>query len=253
MKIKNIIIWFLIYTASYSYPQNEKINETLNKIFDLANKGASKLNLLYLIEAEEKLKEIESENQSNGRVKYLILYVDYRRLNFDYIKSKINSKILNRALERSTDLLKYDPSNENKLIASAIYLMKASNSGLSAPFYASKANSLIEEVLNADASNPRAYLLKGIYLYNLPLFLGGGVKKAKKSFYDAIKLFDKNSADWNNEDFYNWGKIEAYAWLGDCFLKEGDKESAKRIFDEGLRLDPEFSWIKDFLYPLLAK
>ncbi len=74
-----------------------------------------------------------------------------------------------------------------------------------------------EAIANAkttDPSNPRPYLLEGVYLMSLPESIGGGKELAKKSLQKAVWLFD--SFEPLSPFHPNWGKEQAVKALAAC-------------------------------------
>lgn len=65
----------------------------------------------------------------------------------------------------------------------------------------------VEKAMKLDASNPRIYVIAGIYDYHKPVFYGGG-QKAKEYLEKSLLLFKDSSSD-----NYQWGQNEAESYL----------------------------------------
>jgi len=51
----------------------------------------------------------------------------------------------------------------------------------------------------------------------------------------------------------DWGHSEAYGWLRLVELKLGNRGEAKSHWEKVLKIDPENSWVKFELMPMLEK
>jgi hypothetical protein len=51
----------------------------------------------------------------------------------------------------------------------------------------------------------------------------------------------------------DWGHAETYAWLGIAHQRLGHKDESRRAFQEALRLEPGFAWVRDVLLPGLER
>lgn len=51
----------------------------------------------------------------------------------------------------------------------------------------------------------------------------------------------------------DWGHSEAYGWLGLVELELGNRGEAKSHWEKVLMIDPENSWVKSELMPMLEK
>jgi len=80
--------------------------------------------------------------------------------------------------------------------------------------YGEIAAEVIANAKTTDPSNPRPYLLEGLYLMSLPESIGGGKELAKKLFQKAVWLFD--SFEPMSPFHPNWGKEQAVKALAAC-------------------------------------
>lgn len=109
-------------------------------------------------------------------------------------------------------------------------------------------NSHIEKAIGIDPDNPRAYLVKGIMINNTPEMYGGGANRALPVLKKAKVVFTKESTDSLMPD---WGQLENLAWLGQVFAKLGKYNEAKSVYEESLKINPEFYWVKYKLLPMV--
>lgn len=80
--------------------------------------------------------------------------------------------------------------------------------------YGAEATRALEAAKQADANNPRIYMLEGQTLMNTPEAFGGGKKVAKQLFEKSISLYEtyKPASSFHP----NWGKNEAVKLLAAC-------------------------------------
>ncbi|MBC8185991.1 hypothetical protein H8E88_33320 [candidate division KSB1 bacterium] len=99
--------------------------------------------------------------------------------------------------------------------------------------------------------NPRNYLIAGWSAFFTPKMFGGGKKKAKKNFELAVAYFDSFIV--KNPTLPDWGKEEAYAWLGQVNTELKEFEAAEMNLKKALEIKPEYGWVSHVLLPDLKK
>ena len=101
-----------------------------------------------------------------------------------------------------------------------------------------------------EPENPRWLLMEAVYDYHAPKRFGGDREKALMGFEKAASvLASRAQSEFGSPD---WGLTDAYAWLGICYSDAGENDLAKRYFDKALEVDPNFGWVKKYLYPRLV-
>jgi len=98
--------------------------------------------------------------------------------------------------------------------------------------------------------NPRVSLVNGIGTFFTPPMWGGGPEAALAHLITAEALF-KN--DHPGKGMPDWGRAETYAWIGVMQQKLGHVDESRRAYQEALRLEPGFVWVRDNLLPGLEK
>ncbi len=117
-------------------------------------------------------------------------------------------------------------------------------SGMSAGIASSKAKKNGEAALSADPNNLRAHFVLGSLDHYTPKQFGGG-KKVETYLLKAVSLPEQSVI---NTYLPSWGKNEAYAMLVEHYLDKGDKENAKKHYQDAAKLYPE-----DYQLAQLAK
>ncbi|MBM3295930.1 MAG: tetratricopeptide repeat protein [Candidatus Aminicenantes bacterium] len=102
-----------------------------------------------------------------------------------------------------------------------------------------------------EPANPRVHLLKGIYWLYVPEAFGGGPDTALPSLEKAEALFAKeNVTDPMKPD---WGKDEAFLYLGLVYRAKNDPAKARAMFEKTLAVNPDFGWARSELASLDKK
>jgi len=107
------------------------------------------------------------------------------------------------------------------------------------------------KAMSLQLKNPRNYLIAGWSAFFTPKMFGGGKKKAKKNFELAIVYFDSFKV--HNPTLPDWGKEEAFAWLGLVNTEFKEFETAELNFNKALKINPEYGWVSHVLFPDLKK
>ena len=112
------------------------------------------------------------------------------------------------------------------------------------------ATKLLERGIALGPDNPRVYLLAAISALYTPTAAGGGDAAAEQLLAHAISLFAK---DHPAPPAPAWGRSESYAWLGQVYDRTGRRRKALAAYNHALKLDPEFTWVRDVLRPAVLK
>lgn len=79
-------------------------------------------------------------------------------------------------------------------------------------------------------------------LYFRPAFVGGDKKKAAELFERTLEIFRKTETN-------HWMYLNVYAWLGQVYARQGDKEKARELYLQILAEYPDYAWVKNELLP----
>ena len=164
-------------------------------------------------------------------------------------KNKEAEKYLTLA-EKNTELLEeinFRPSY-TKAYRAAFYGFRIGLTPYKAPFLGPKSIDNAKSAMQLDKNNPYGYMQYGNALYYMPAMFGGSKTEAMKYFKKAQVLMEVNknsSKDWN---YLNLLTIIA---KGHSDLQE--YKQAKGYYEKILSIAPNFTWVKETLYPEIIK
>ena len=98
--------------------------------------------------------------------------------------------------------------------------------------------------------NPRVWLIEGVGTFFTPAGFGGGPEPALAKLQKAAELFGN---DHPAKARPAWGRAEVQAWLGIVHQKLGHTAESRKAYQEALRIEPGFNWVKYQLLPGLDK
>ena len=104
--------------------------------------------------------------------------------------------------------------------------------------------SYINRAYKMDSQNIQAILEKGNYLFQMPWILGGDEKEAVRLYEKAVLRMEKHQ---NLKQ--NWLYLNVLTTIARHYEEEKQWQKAVQIYEKILQQEPEFSWVKDTLYP----
>jgi len=149
--------------------------------------------------------------------------------------------------EANLNILKTDKMNMSLVNAyrSAFYGYKIGLNKLSAPFNGGKSIDCAKEAVKLDAENYLAYVQFGNIQFYMPSVFGGSKKEALEYYLKAEKLLEKNK----DELVQNWNYLSLLTVIAQAYSYTGDLQSSKIYLDKILRIEPDFLWVRNELYP----
>jgi tetratricopeptide (TPR) repeat protein len=104
----------------------------------------------------------------------------------------------------------------------------------------------INKAYELDPQNAQVLIDKGNLFYYKPSFFGGDKIQALKFYIKAISILEKN------KDYYhNWIYLNTLTNIALAYEKTNQDILSKTMFERILRLEPNFKWVKNELYPEL--
>lgn len=142
----------------------------------------------------------------------------------------------------------FKPSTINAYKA-AFYGFRISFNKLSAPVNGIKSKDHARLALELDRENFFSNVQYGNALFYMPVAFGGSKKEALKYFLKAKSILEISPDDLKE----NWNYMSLLILVGQTYYYLGDYASSKAVYEEILRKEPGFLYVKDDLYPGLLK
>jgi len=194
----------------------------------------------------ESCKTLYYENATNTN-KFLLAYAQYGILGFS-MKDQ-DRVIFDHYSDHTENLLKelveegFQPGESNALLSS-ITGYRIAYSPWKSMFLGPKSSNLIEEAMETEKSSALVWKLYGDSKFFTPEMFGGDIEESIKAYQKAIELYESN-----NSTRHNWIYLDTYGWLGQAYLKNGQRYSAIYIYKKVLEIEPDFIWVKHVLLP----
>jgi len=85
--------------------------------------------------------------------------------------------------------------------------------------------------------------------YYTPKILGGGLKKAIYYHEKAVSMFELSEHELKG----NWLYLLVLTNLGRWYSEDQKLSKAREVYRKILDIEPNYIWVKNYLYPNLAK
>jgi len=196
----------------------------------------------------ERLISAEPENHT---AKYYLAYTEFKLFQMKQANVKVDvSKYYDSAVDICKELIeKKQLDAEAKIVLAGLYMMRLSENQMEAMSLMPEIFKLLDEAEAMPGKHPRAAIIRGIMLLNVPEMFGGSIDKAIDNFLKAISIFENG----DKENPVVWGYQEAYAWLGQSYVKKNQINEAKQTYMKVLEIAPDYAWVKYVLLPALDK
>jgi len=189
------------------------------------------------------------QNKSNSMLLELVNYqYGYIGYCIGYNKKSEAKKYLDLATANIEFLekKKYELSTLNSY-KSAFYSYRLSLNMILAPVLGIKCIESAKSAVELDKENYFAYVQQGNIKFYTPSSFGGSKKEALEYFLRAEELIKKDPDNIKE----NWNYLSLLVIIGQSYYYLNDYISAKKVYDNILRLEPDFLYVKNELYPKL--
>lgn len=106
-----------------------------------------------------------------------------------------------------------------------------------------------KNAIELDSENWFAYLQYGNTQFYMPSAFGGSKKKALEYYLKAKSLIEKKPKDIDG----NWNYLALLVVIGQTHTYLKDYQAAKSVYDNILKIEPGFLYVKNDLYPKLLE
>jgi tetratricopeptide (TPR) repeat protein len=195
-----------------------------------------------LVDSLQNIPLTETENE-------VLLYSEYGLIGYLIGKGeKKQAKIeLEKFKNHIADRLSLKPHD------ATLHAFKAASVGFSiwlqpwkAVYMGSENKSAVDNALLYHKAEPMPLFEWANSLYFRPAFVGGNKPKSVELFKRVLEIY-------KHSDHENWMYYNVYAWLGQVYARQGEKEVARQFYLEILKEAPGFNWVKNDLLPDLDR
>jgi hypothetical protein len=131
----------------------------------------------------------------------------------------------------------------------AFYGFRIGLNPISAPVNGFRSIDCAKRAIILDTANYFAYVQYGNMKFYMPSALGGSKKEALKYYLKARDLVEKDP-EFTSE---NWNYLSLLVVIGQTYTYLDDYLSAQMVYYNILKIEPDFLYVKDDLYPKLLK
>jgi tetratricopeptide (TPR) repeat protein len=197
----------------------------------------------------------EMEAQKTNSRDYIIELVNFQ---YGYIAWCIgvgNTSEARQYIITAEKNLKWLNNNSNKdeslvhAYTSAFYGFKIGLSKIMAPLHGPKSVHHAEKAIELDANNHLGYIQYGNSQYYMPAVFGGSKKTAIEYYQKAQEIMERYS--WQLK--YDWNYLNLLTLIAQSLHETGRIGEAKKYYEKILETEPEFSWVRDELFPEFLK
>lgn len=196
----------------------------------------------------------DMQKQNNKNAAYILELINYQ---YGYIGWCIGNKKYDEAKqyialgEKNIEKLKKINYQLSMLNAykSAFYGFRIGLNKLQAPFIGPKSVDCAKLAIQLDANNPYGYIQIGNSEYYMPAAFGGSKTNAIEYYKKARMIMESDSVMIKND--WNYLSLLTQIALGYEELEQYNK--AKAYYDLILRIEPQYKWVKEDLYPKFIK
>lgn len=149
---------------------------------------------------------------------------------------------------RLLEMNKFELSKTNAY-KSAFYGYHIGLNVFSAPFIGSKSAACAKLSVAIDPNDYFGYIQLGNVRLHAPSFMGGSKPEALKNFLKARALMERDGLDRSDD----WNYLSLLISIAKTYEILNEANSAKLTYEEILKFEPKFKWVKDELYPQLLK
>jgi len=185
----------------------------------------------------------EPPSTIDQHVELLSYYYGYTAWLIGNKQSKPAAEYIAKAEELMETILLLEPENATvHAFRSAFIGYKIGLSPYKAPFLGSKSIASIERALELDPDNIQAHIENGNSLFYRPGIFGGDKNMAIIEYEKAAALFESQ-----NKTANNWKYLNLLTTLAQAYEAIGKPEKAQWLCEKILRMETDFTWVRDEL------
>jgi tetratricopeptide (TPR) repeat protein len=179
-------------------------------------------------------------------INYQYGYVAWCLGNKNHNEAKHYLSLLDKNLEKLKSLS--GESAEYHAYTAAAYGFKIGLSTWRAPFFGPKSMNHAELALEKNPRSFQANMEMGNVWNHMPAMFGGSDEKALVYYSKALEIMESKPEEIKR---HNWMYLNLLTLVGQMQKEKGDAESARKYFEQALKIEPNFVWVKEELLPSL--
>ncbi len=119
----------------------------------------------------------------------------------------------------------------------------------SAPFIGPKSVASAKLAISLDPNDFFGYIQAGNVQFHAPPLFGGSKQEALTNYLKAKVLMEKDTITMRDD----WNYLSLLSSIAENYKAINDNAHAKLVYEEILKIEPDFKWVRDELYPKLLK
>jgi tetratricopeptide (TPR) repeat protein len=118
-----------------------------------------------------------------------------------------------------------------------------------APFFGPKSSSYANQAIELDPNQPFGYIQLGNVKFHSPSIMGGSKTEAISYYLKAKTIMERNK----DEICGDWNYLSLLSIIAKAYESMSNMPKAKLMYEEILKFEPGFTWVRDEVYPQLLK
>lgn len=129
-------------------------------------------------------------------------------------------------------------------LQSAMYGLKMAYSPMQGMVLGYQSNALIKKAIKVSPQSAFAWKVYATSEFFTPKMFGGDLNEAIEAYKKSVQLYEAQA-----QTKTNWLYLDALAFLGQAYMKNGSKADAIATLEKALKAEPAFGWVKNVLLP----
>jgi len=163
------------------------------------------------------------------------------------MKRKKEAEAILEKAERQVEILLSRQGDNPRVysLQGAFFGFRVQLQPIRAPFYGKKSEEANQKALETGPEEPQAWMERGNIAYYKPAMFGGSKSEAVPYYEKAVRLFESTPG----RTTQNWIYLNCLAGLAQAYEETGEEGKAGPVYRKLLRMEPDFKWVRDELYP----
>ena len=120
---------------------------------------------------------------------------------------------------------------------------------MKAPFLGPKSINAAKQSMEENSANPYGFIQYANAQFYMPPIFGGSKKEALKYYLQAQNIMEEDTIELHK----NWNYLSLLTNMAEAYTEIKEYENAEKYYKQILKIEPNFLWVKDELYPNFIK